>query len=146
MHATTVLQKLLAPALGSLDRRNAANLLSAVDACLRGRRLVLMELARHWRDAVKVWPPLKRLDRLLSNRSVQGQRVRFYQRVALLAVRSPEPVIVVDWSELKADGRWQLLRAGLVVRGRTLTVYEDCLLYTSPSPRDLSTSRMPSSA
>ena len=25
-------------------------------------------------------------------------------------------------------------------------VYKDCLLYTSPSPRDLSTSRMPSSA
>ena len=25
-------------------------------------------------------------------------------------------------------------------------LYEDCLLYTSPSPRDLSTSRMPSSA
>ena len=24
--------------------------------------------------------------------------------------------------------------------------YRDCLLYTSPSPRDLSTSRMPSSA
>ena len=24
--------------------------------------------------------------------------------------------------------------------------YNDCLLYTSPSPRDLSTSRMPSSA
>ena len=27
-----------------------------------------------------------------------------------------------------------------------LTQYPDCLLYTSPSPRDLSTSRMPSSA
>ena len=26
------------------------------------------------------------------------------------------------------------------------TVYNTCLLYTSPSPRDLSTSRMPSSA
>ena len=26
------------------------------------------------------------------------------------------------------------------------SVYEICLLYTSPSPRDLSTSRMPSSA
>ena len=25
-------------------------------------------------------------------------------------------------------------------------LHEDCLLYTSPSPRDLSTSRMPSSA
>ena len=27
-----------------------------------------------------------------------------------------------------------------------LTQYDTCLLYTSPSPRDLSTSRMPSSA
>ena len=27
-----------------------------------------------------------------------------------------------------------------------LEVYSNCLLYTSPSPRDLSTSRMPSSA
>ena len=26
------------------------------------------------------------------------------------------------------------------------SLHEDCLLYTSPSPRDLSTSRMPSSA
>ena len=30
--------------------------------------------------------------------------------------------------------------------GSTETVQWDCLLYTSPSPRDLSTSRMPSSA
>ena len=28
----------------------------------------------------------------------------------------------------------------------TFELNEDCLLYTSPSPRDLSTSRMPSSA
>jgi len=30
--------------------------------------------------------------------------------------------------------------------GKTLAVVSICLLYTSPSPRDLSTSRMPSSA
>ena len=29
---------------------------------------------------------------------------------------------------------------------KTQTQYQSCLLYTSPSPRDLSTSRMPSSA
>ena len=33
--------------------------------------------------------------------------------------------------------------SGMVVLGRYLWI---CLLYTSPSPRDLSTSRMPSSA
>ena len=30
--------------------------------------------------------------------------------------------------------------------GNSNTTYYTCLLYTSPSPRDLSTSRMPSSA
>ena len=30
--------------------------------------------------------------------------------------------------------------------GKQVTEFKDCLLYTSPSPRDLSTSRMPSSA
>ena len=32
------------------------------------------------------------------------------------------------------------------IPGTIITSYNDCLLYTSPSPRDLSTSRMPSSA
>ena len=32
------------------------------------------------------------------------------------------------------------------IRPEFFEVYRDCLLYTSPSPRDLSTSRMPSSA
>ena len=35
---------------------------------------------------------------------------------------------------------------GTRVQEVTVNVYEDCLLYTSPSPRDLSTYRMPSSA
>ena len=30
--------------------------------------------------------------------------------------------------------------------GKTLALYKDCLLYTSPSPRDATLSRMPSSA
>ena len=31
-------------------------------------------------------------------------------------------------------------------RDRLASIFRTCLLYTSPSPRDLSTSRMPSSA
>ena len=39
------------------------------------------------------------------------------------------------------------VEGALVVEVVPLTAnIEDCLLYTSPSPRDLSTSRMPSSA
>ena len=42
--------------------------------------------------------------------------------------------------ELKAEGKTVLMCSHL------LADVQDCLLYTSPSPRDLSTSRMPSSA
>ena len=41
------------------------------------------------------------------------------------------------------DDNPAVLENGVV---RTPPGYKDCLLYTSPSPRDLSTSRMPSSA
>ena len=33
-----------------------------------------------------------------------------------------------------------------IYSNQIIGIYKDCLLYTSPSPRDLSTSRMPSSA
>lgn len=37
-------------------------------------------------------------------------------------VRSPRPLIVIDWSDLKADGSWFLLRAAVPIGGRTLPV------------------------
>ena len=38
------------------------------------------------------------------------------------------------------------LTDGLIKQVETIDIPNTCLLYTSPSPRDLSTSRMPSSA
>jgi hypothetical protein len=84
-----------------------------------------MELARHWPQAERVMGPLKRLDRLLGNGDVQALRTRFYAVAAAWLVRSAQPVLIVDWSELKSDGRWHLLRVGIVARGRTVTLYEE---------------------
>ena len=56
---------------------------------------------------------------------------------------------------LEALGELQLFRRSVDARHKgaielvysvDVPVADDCLLYTSPSPRDLSTSRMPSSA
>eukprot|EP00831_Metopus_contortus_P074466 TRINITY_DN68015_c0_g1_i1.p2 TRINITY_DN68015_c0_g1~~TRINITY_DN68015_c0_g1_i1.p2 ORF type:complete len:113 (+),score=30.35 TRINITY_DN68015_c0_g1_i1:56-394(+) len=44
-----------------------------------------------------------------------------------------------------SNSDWRYKNAGLLSIGQ-IGEYLDCLLYTSPSPRDLSTSRMPSSA
>jgi len=36
-----------------------------------------------------------------------------------------EPLIVIDWSDLKEDQSLHLLRASLPVGGRSLTLYEE---------------------
>ena len=41
---------------------------------------------------------------------------------------------------------WNMISAEYQAKGFKFTNAKNCLLYTSPSPRDLSTSRMPSSA
>ena len=126
MHAAVaIVQKILRPVSAQLDLRNARNLVLAVQALVRGRRLTLMELARHWPAAERVRAPLKRLDRLLGNAHVQALRPRFYAVAAAWLVRSAQPVLIVDWSDLKSDRRWHLLRAGIPARGRTITVCEE---------------------
>ena len=47
---------------------------------------------------------------------------------------------------LKKSAQGSVLRAFFEIEGHFEGEYILCLLYTSPSPRDLSTSRMPSSA
>lgn len=122
MHATRVLQKVLRPVAVQLDQRNFRTLTLAVQALCSGRRLTLMELARHWPGAERVRAPLKQLDRWLSNPRVYTPRRQCYAAAIAWLIHCSQPVLVVDWSELKSDGRWHLLRAGVVVRGRTLTV------------------------
>jgi hypothetical protein len=39
-------------------------------------------------------------------------------------IRHHRPTIVIDWSELRNDNRWHVLRAGVPVGGRTLTILE----------------------
>ena len=88
-------------------------------------------------------------------------------QAAVLGLATATPQGVTDWvdaaqtapddalSRIETPAREGL---GVLLRGRTVPEpvlaeelvgrldREDCLLYTSPSPRDLSTSRMPSSA
>ena len=49
-----------------------------------------------------------------------------------------------DGESIIAEGSTNYLRSEVAVRN--IMEFNPCLLYTSPSPRDLSTSRMPSSA
>jgi hypothetical protein len=87
---------------------------------IHGRRLTLIDLARSWPGAERIRAPLKALDRLLSNH-LHAEREHIYQAMTRWVVRSEQPIIVIDWSDLKQDRSWHLLRAAIPAGGRSLT-------------------------
>ena len=68
---------------------------------------------------------------------------------SVLSSASREIVILLDNSHsMSYTGRWEIAQqaAREIINDLNTSDRVSCLLYTSPSPRDLSTSRMPSSA
>jgi hypothetical protein len=124
MRASRVLQKCLARSLEPMHDARSRVLLRSVEALVAGRRLTLMDVARAWPDAERVRAPLKAFDRLLSNRHLHREREQIYADMARWLLRSERPVIVIDWSDLKADKAWCLLRAAVPIGGRTLPVLD----------------------
>jgi len=86
--------------------------------------LTLMDVARSWPGAERIRAPLKALDRLLSNRHLQAERSSLHAAMAVWLLRQPQPAIVVDWCDLKADRSQHLLRAAVAVGGRTPTLLD----------------------
>ena len=124
MRTTQVLQKCLGDSLDAIHALRVRVLMRAVEAAVARRRLTLIDLARSWPDAERIYAPLKALDHLLGNRHLHAERERIHAAMNRWLVRSDQPIIVVDWSDLKADRSWHLLRAGIPVGGRTLTLLD----------------------
>jgi hypothetical protein len=103
MRATEVLQKCLGSALRSMHALRRRVLLRAVEAMIHGRRLTLIDLARSWPGATRIRAPLKALDRLLGNSHLHAEREHIYKAMTRWLVRSKQPTIVIDWSDLKSD-------------------------------------------
>ena len=103
MRATEVLQKCLGKSLQPIHTLRSRVLMRAVEATITGRRLTLIDLARAWPDAQRIRAPLKALDRLLGNRHLHAEREPIHAAMVRWLVRNDQPVIIVDWSDLKAD-------------------------------------------
>lgn len=124
MRASRVLQKCLPDSLGTIHKARSRVLLRAVEALISGRRLTLIDVARSWPEALRVRAPLKAFDRLLSNPHLHSEREIIHADMARWLLRARQPIIVIDWSDLKADKAWCLLRAAVPVGGRTLPVLD----------------------
>lgn len=126
MHALAIVQQLIRSCCPHIHAARLKVLLSAVAAAVRSRRLALTELGRALVSAARVKHSIKRIDRLLGNWHLAAERFSLYQVLARRVVGAlAQPLIVVDWTDLTPDRRWQLLRAALPIGGRCLTLYEE---------------------
>lgn len=124
MLPSAILSKCLSHVFKSLHQSTVPVIFCAIDALGQGCWLTMTEIARHWPHAERVSAPLKAADRLLRSAPLSEHRQALYGGMARWLIRESRPLIAVDWSDLKSDARFKLLRAGLTVHGRTLTLLE----------------------
>jgi len=111
MHALNIVQQLIRSCCPHVHAARLTVIVAAVGAAVRVRRLTLTELGRALVGAARAKHEIKRMDRLLGNRHLGAERFELYQVLARRVVGAlTEPLIVVDWSDLTPNRRWQLLR------------------------------------
>lgn len=126
MQAVMMIRRYLKTTCASMHATRLTVLCVAVEALIYGGRLTVTGVGRAVRSMTTVKHAIKRMDRLLSNGQIQGEREQIQAAlIHWILGKQTQPVIVVDWSDLTADRRWQLLRAALPVGGRALTLYEE---------------------
>lgn len=126
MHASVMVARVLGPCLTRMHTKRADALLGATTALLRGGRTSLSAIALHLRPHIAFKHRLKSVDRLLGNPALHRSREGLYRSLAHRWLNDvAQWLIVVDWSDVTADQRWQLLRASIVVEGRSVTLYEE---------------------
>lgn len=126
MHASAIVARVLRPCVTGMHTKRANALRRVTTALLCGGRTSLSAIALHLRPDIAFKHRLKSVDRLLGNPALHRSREKLYRLLAQRWLNDVEQwLIVVDWSDLTADQRWQLLRASIVVEGRSVTLYEE---------------------
>lgn len=126
MHAAKIVARILEPCLAGLHAKRSQALQRAVVGLLMGGVLSLSALALAIRSPTNYKHRLKSVDRLLGNPAIQSARHSLYAALAARWLAGVAQVLlVIDWSDLTPDQRWQWLRASIVVDGRSVTLYEE---------------------
>lgn len=125
MHALTILHRILSTSLPEIHSKRLASLLAAVEAVVSGSRLTLSDMGRGLHGTTTVKHNIKRIDRLLGNNALHTEVPKLYGVLVRQCLEEMSmPLIIIDWSDLTPDRRWQLLRASVAIEGRSMTLYE----------------------
>lgn len=128
MHAGTMIHKILDRECTQIHAKRRCLVADTVQAASRGK-LTLMGLSRHLpskKSEAPIRERIKRVDRALGNKNLLRECPMIYQTMVKMVLHGiKHPAIIVDWSPLTQDGGLQLIRASAVVRGRSMTLYEE---------------------
>jgi hypothetical protein len=126
MHVPTLLRSWLGQSLLFIHAARLAALFDMVDACVAGAGLSITAVGRRLVGPTTLKHKIKRADRLIGNPHLYRERTGIYGALCRVTLaRIGEPLILVDWSDLKADQSYHLLRASIAVGGHPLTLYEE---------------------
>ncbi|MUI15116.1 IS4 family transposase [Massilia dura] len=125
MHARQIIQRLLGQECPSIHAKRRACLAQIVQAVARAG-LGVVRIGKQLRSQTSLRHRIKCCDRLLSNPHLAKERVQIYRAMSQRLLQSRQYVqVAVDWSEIRADGSAQLLRAAAIIEGRAFTLYEE---------------------
>ena len=126
MHVLTILHRILSINFPEIHAKRLASLLAAVEAVVAGSRLTLSDMGRGLLGQVAVKHNIKRVDRLLGNNSLHIEIPKLYEALVRQCLDGISmPLVVIDWSDLTLDRKWQLIRASVAIEGRSMTLYEE---------------------
>lgn len=130
MHAPQLLHTYLQKSCPDIHKMRLASLMKATQCLLNQGKLTLTSLGRHTLGPGLVKHKIKAMDRLLGNLALQTECITIYRALAEKAIGSLTKIqILVDWSPC-ASHTHQILRASLVFRDRSITLYEEVHLET----------------
>lgn len=125
MHATHLLDKAIRNQSQAIHTKRRLALIGSVQSLLNGKTLSVTGLGRSWQSQAYEKHSIKRSDRLIGSPLLHQDREALYKTMSHRLIGGhPQPIILVDWSDLSANRDFHLLRASIPVGGRALTIYE----------------------
>jgi hypothetical protein len=119
-----IIQRQFAVDLADVHLARVRLVFTAVLTVLRSSRLSLTALGRAIAERTTHKHGIKRIDRLLGNRQLHGERLLFYRAIARrVIVSGSRPLIIIDWTSVTPE-LWALV-AAVSFEGRALTIYAE---------------------
>jgi len=127
MKITDIIQDDIAAAYPEIHSVRLNTLFTFIESGTCDQRVSVTYLGRGLKKRSKTSKKndIKRADRLIGNHHLHFERLYFYEYMAAQLIgQKTSPIILVDWSPINGQGMFQVLRASIPMKGRSLTVYE----------------------